>query len=475
MFWDLGFIFFLLLLANVGTDAHPTRPKSLISVTLTKVHLHDSANEHPVISHQRAVNRGLRRYARMAGNPEPTIGELRKNMIDRVFTIPPAELEKRFYRGGVNTILEYLNLNRSNLLTGTHSAGDHAQSLDTTVGSTSGSGSISLAIEGHDIGYMGIFEIGTPPRKFQLLVDSGSADLWVGAEGCQADDGGSCGNHSFLGPNSSSTYKDLNQTWSIQYGTGAVTGRIVQDSISMAGLNLPAKQFGVALNESSEFTSDFIPFDGLLGLCKWNILSRQGVPTLVDDLYSAGLIPQPITSYKLPRFTDNKNDGELTFGGMDPSKFDVNTLVTVKNKSRLGFWEAALDSVHVNGVDMGWTNRTLILDTGTTLIIAPAKDVAALHGAIPDAKKDGHTWTVPCTLTTPVVFTIGGMEFPIDHSDIAFMPVDQNNATGTCMSGISEGNPGLVDTQWLIGDVFLKNVYMSTNVATDEISLAIPT
>lgn len=39
---------------------------------------------------------------------------------------------------------------------------------------------------------MVVMKIGSPPKTFNLLVDSGSSDLWVGAEGCQGDDGGSC-------------------------------------------------------------------------------------------------------------------------------------------------------------------------------------------------------------------------------------------------------------------------------------------
>lgn len=35
-------------------------------------------------------------------------------------------------------------------------------------------------------------QLGTPPRGYRLLVDSGSADLWVGAQGCVGDDGGNC-------------------------------------------------------------------------------------------------------------------------------------------------------------------------------------------------------------------------------------------------------------------------------------------
>lgn len=40
---------------------------------------------------------------------------------------------------------------------------------------------------------IGTIQIGTPPCDYHLLMDSGSADLWVGGEGCQSDAGpGGC-------------------------------------------------------------------------------------------------------------------------------------------------------------------------------------------------------------------------------------------------------------------------------------------
>jgi Eukaryotic aspartyl protease len=53
--------------------------------------------------------------------------------------------------------------------------------------------SLGLAIEDNDVGYVAIVQMGTPPRDFNLLMDSGSADLWVGAEGCQTVTGGVAG------------------------------------------------------------------------------------------------------------------------------------------------------------------------------------------------------------------------------------------------------------------------------------------
>ncbi|KAK2460904.1 hypothetical protein APHAL10511_007374 [Amanita phalloides] len=477
--------FALLLLFPLIANSRPTNPISFISIPLSKVHLRDTSHQHPAIVHQQNINNALRRYARMTGRSEPTRDELLKKLIDRMSAIPPSSLQKRYYREGINKIWDHLGLSGQGLspaLGSAKPAEDIAKPLANPHSGTSGKtgshsvapASVGIEIQGQDVGYMATIAIGTPSRNFRLIVDSGSADLWVGAVGCQADSGGSCGDHVYLGQNTSTSLAVLNQTWSIQYGTGSVSGNMVKDTIRIGNLQLPSHEFGTASIESSDFTSSFIPFDGLLGLAKSQLLSRQQVPTLVEALYAAHLIPQLVTSYRIPRWVDHKDDGEVTFGGMDPTKFVARTLVTVKNQSKLGFAEVALDAIHVNGADLGWRNRTLILDTGTTLIIAPPKDTAAIHAAIPGAKNIGGTWTVPCNFTTPISFKIGGREFTIDHRDIAFIPFEQNDPNGACMSGISPGNAGLVDTEWLVGDVFLKNVYFSNNVEKEEISLAIP-
>ena len=47
----------------------------------------------------------------------------------------------------------------------------------------------------NDVGYIATVQMGTPPRDFKLLMDSGSADLWVGAENCVSQAGGGCVSH----------------------------------------------------------------------------------------------------------------------------------------------------------------------------------------------------------------------------------------------------------------------------------------
>ena len=141
------------------------------------------------------------------------------------------------------------------------------------------------------------------------------------------------------------------------------------------------------------------------------------------------------------------------------------------NVNQQGFWEGAMDAITVNGQDAGLQGRTAILDTGTTLIVAPPHDVAAVHALIQGAHDVGQgTFTVPCATNASVALSFGGTSFAIDPRDIAFQPADPNDPTD-CISGISSGQIGGA-TEWLVGDVFLKNAYYSTDVNKNTVSLA---
>jgi hypothetical protein len=139
------------------------------------------------------------------------------------------------------------------------------------------------------------------------------------------------GNHTFLGAQSSSTFKDTKTPFQVTYGSGEVAGDIVTDDISVAGLALTGHTFGVATTESVDFSDDSTPFDGLMGLAKsvryisttaiWSLsnppskaLSQQQTLTPIEALAKQGLVTNAITSYKISRLADGKNDGEITFG-----------------------------------------------------------------------------------------------------------------------------------------------------------------
>ncbi|EIN09725.1 aspartic peptidase A1 [Punctularia strigosozonata HHB-11173 SS5] len=471
-------------------------------ITLPLKRLHKPRDDiHPQVLLQQHINRAHKRLALMTGREAPSKRELEENLHKRLY-IPPGgrpgtSVGKRFNRVGtkvktLNTIEESdVTVNEfkggNQLKGGRKAKGAKAKAAAAAAAAGAGAGaaaagltqantptannSLGLAIEANDVGYIATVQIGTPPKDFNMLMDSGSADFWVGAENCQSESGGDCGNHNLLGTQSSSTFKASNQQFQVTYGTGNVAGVKITDNVAIAGLQLNAHEFGVAEQESVDFSDDSVPFDGIMGLAQ-STLSEQQVLTPPESLAQAGLINDAIVSYKISRLQDEKNDGEVTFGGLDDTKFDANTLVTFDNVNTQGFWEGAMDAVTVDGTDTGLQGRTAILDTGTTLVVAPPADAAAVHQLITGAKSDGQGgFTVPCTTNASVALSFGGQTFAINPVDLKFSPVDPTDLSGDCVSGISSGQIGGA-TEWLVGDVFLKNAYFSTDVTKNQISLA---
>lgn len=80
----------------------------------------------------------------------------------------------------------------------------------------------SVALASPDeMAYFGPMQIGTPPQNFTIIFDTGSSDFWVPSASCRAQ---ACRGKKVYRSSASSSYKSLDRKFSIQYGTGAVSG-----------------------------------------------------------------------------------------------------------------------------------------------------------------------------------------------------------------------------------------------------------
>jgi len=470
-------LFFFLSFASATPLVHRRSPK-LFTLPIKRCQHEPPKDLDSLIVFEQIVNRGLRRLARMSGAPEIPREVLERNIMRRVLQVEgPDGLERRYNKRTLDD--ETVNLDKR-FLPHHPSSSSSSPGKVLAVGNNGGinrdvkiaaapttANSLGLDIESTDVSYLATVQIGTPPRNFSVVVDSGSSDFWVGAENCQSVDGISgCGEHVFLGSNFSSSFVDSGNPWGIKYGAGSVNGTLITDNVTIAGLNLSQHRFGVATSETKEFSSNDVAFDGIIGLARTE-LSNQNNPTPVDALVAARLIDNAIVSYKMDRVRDKGNDGQITFGGLDTSKFDPKTAVTVANINTNGFWEAGMDDVTVDGKSLG-LSRSALLDTGTTLILAPAADAQALHNAIPGNAVDGGRLLVPCDTKSVVSLAFGGRQFNMDPRDLSF---GQSRIKGLCAFSVSPGS--LFDDQtWLVGATFLKNVYFSTNVGNNSMTLA---
>ncbi|KAJ7454802.1 aspartic peptidase A1 [Mycena latifolia] len=444
------FVHFLISLGLAS--AHPVQNQRNDRVITLPLRRYPTATNgiHSDLRYQQQINRASRLLARSTGQAGPSDEELRGNL-ERTLSNLRARNEIS------SNELYTIGLSRSSLVDRSGNSHDNITSI--------ASNSMVLDIDGSDTQYLAKIPIGTPPRNFSVIIDSGSGVFWVGSDNCTYDQGGPCGHHTFLSEKESSTFVNTKTPWHAGYGSGNATGVVVRDVVVVAGMTLSNFTFGVANLLSSEFTSD-PNIDGLMGLARSSITETK-IPTPVEELKTRGLISAAITSYRIPRRSDGIEDGEITFGGLDESRFNRSTLVTV-NSTDKGFWVAEMGPVTVNGEDLGLVNKTALLDTGTTLMAASAEDVKAIHDKIPGSKQGAQGYTVPCDTSAVVALTFGKEVFPVDVLELARGSASQKS--GDCGSGIVAS--AQAGNQWLVGDTFLKSVYFATNADTNEIYLA---
>lgn len=194
--------------------------------------------------------------------------------------------------------------------------------------------------------------------------------------------------------------------------------------------------------------------DGILGIGRGT--GSDATSQLLDTLSNTKLIPSKIYAIHLSRATDGAADGELNLGSVNPDRYtgDINYVDIISNTN--GFWEIPLTaaSLDSNTLSLPGGPRSLIIDTGTSFILTPPADALAIHSNIKGYVQDGETFSVPCDADAIVKFTFGQTAYNISTPDWRGGKL----ASGLCRSNII-GRQTFGDKQWLVGDVFLKNVY----------------
>merc|ERR1712046_323594 len=87
--------------------------------------------------------------------------------------------------------------------------------------------------------YYGPVSIGTPPKTFNVIFDTGSSNLWVPDTKC----GLACIAKSKYDSSKSSTFKANGTVFKIMYGSGPVSGVLAGDTVTMGESTVPMQTF----------------------------------------------------------------------------------------------------------------------------------------------------------------------------------------------------------------------------------------
>ncbi|KAI9454064.1 acid protease [Lactarius psammicola] len=288
--------------------------------------------------------------------------------------------------------------------------------------------------------------------------DTGSSDLFLPGVNC----GSSCSGHKIYNISESSTAKDLGKKFALTYGDNStVSGEQYTDTVSIVGLTATGQTLGAAETYSTGFQSDRFAADGLLGM-GFQSISDYNAPPLFQSLISQGKVDQQVFSFYLA-----KQGSELYIGGTNPSHYSGDlTYVPVTTE---GYWQVNFDGVGVNGTQVK-QGASAIVDTGTTMIIGETDGINALFAKIPGSRQvDNGLHTIPCDFNTPISVRFGGKDFTVDPKTFNLGYYDSGSTE--CLAGAASDD-SLRGKFWIIGDVFLQNVYTVFDVGNGRVGFA---
>ncbi|KAG2075326.1 acid protease [Suillus decipiens] len=150
-------------------------------------------------------------------------------------------------------------------------------------------------------------DIGNPPTSYDLVLDSCSANTWVGAS---------------TPYHVTATSISTDASVSVTYDNGFFNGDLYLDTVTVGpGLTVVGQEIGVAVDSEG-----YAGYDGVLGIGPVSLTLNTlmltpnvSIPTVTDNLFNQHIIPANILGiffkpYAGPR---GQTGGQLTFGGTD--------------------------------------------------------------------------------------------------------------------------------------------------------------
>ncbi|KZO92844.1 acid protease [Calocera viscosa TUFC12733] len=328
---------------------------------------------------------------------------------------------------------------------------------------------ISLVNANHDGSYSGLLGLGTPPTPLNVLLDTGSADFWVASTGCAAAQSG-CGGLPLWDPRTSETYENASVRFEVGYGSGRASGVLGWDTVQLGAFEVVHQPVALCDHVSPGLLTS--PVSGLMGL-GFQQLSASGATPLWENLVQAGLWSAPLMTFFLTRFLNSsalgtqQPGGSFTMGYVDTSLYTGTIDYAPIPAGRAGYWLLELSSVAVRSssipLSASSSQNAAVIDTGTTLLLAPSSAIQAIFSLIPGSQPATGDYAgyyqYPCSSNTTLTLSFSGASRGWTISAADFQLLKLPNTQDTCIAALYESNLGNNAPQWVVGDTFLKNVY----------------
>ncbi|EIW86974.1 aspartic proteinase [Coniophora puteana RWD-64-598 SS2] len=205
--------------------------------------------------------------------------------------------------------------------------------------------------------YIAAVGVGSPATTYNLIVDTGSSNTWVGAGTAYEE---------------TSTSKATGYNVEVTYGSGSFSGKEYTDTVTLGTLTITGQSIGVASTSEG-----FEGVDGILGIGPTDLTEGTltndedaEIPTVTDNLYSQGTISTEVVGVSFePTTSEEVTNGELTFGGTDSSKYTGTIAYTPVTTTEPASYYWGINESIDYGSETILSETAGIVDTGTTLVL----------------------------------------------------------------------------------------------------------
>ncbi|OSX61338.1 hypothetical protein POSPLADRAFT_1171012 [Postia placenta MAD-698-R-SB12] len=336
-------------------------------------------------------------------------------------------------------------------------------------------GSNDISIPATNLEYMqytASIGVGNPPTYYELVIDTGSSNTFVGT------------GKPYVRTNTSiSTGQPVNVT----YGTGFFSGYEFYDQVTIApDFVITNQSIGNAINSSSFEGVDGIIGVGPVDLTQFTLATEPNatIPTVLDNALAQGLISQQVLGVSFaPADSNSSINGKLTFGGADDELYfgDIAyTPITSTFPASL-YWGVNVSATY--GLQTIIPDSYAgIVDTGTTLIYIADDWYQSYLDAIPGSYYDSNTTgltVIPhdqADFLAPFTVMVAGQPLILDAA-AQLLPKDQNEVWGGekhLRYGYigpmgSDSGKGL---DFIIGQKFMERFYAVFDQANSRVGFA---
>lgn len=304
----------------------------------------------------------------------------------------------------------------------------------------------------HKTEYWGKIFVGTPPKEFSVIFDTGSGNLILPSAKCTSIP---CNSHTKYDPHDSKTslqvgkrgvslQENPQQTGeaTISFGTGRIHGQFYNDQLCLGQAVSCYKANFIGTDYESEMPFDQCQFDGIMGM-GFKDLSMGAGFNLIDDVVSQHSLPHNQFSVFL---RDHDEGSEISFGGYKKSQAASDILWAPV--TRESYWQIAIDDVTFNNEKTGLCSDCQVaVDTGTSMLAGPSEVVEQLEAKL-DLKMDCSNFH-----SLPLLgFTFGGKVLNLEPNDY----IDNSGGRVCSLALMTLDVPPPKGPLFIFGDPFLR-------------------